>query len=90
MMQWLAMDGLDVDLSLITVMIGSILVGVGVDFSIHIANRIKEQGGTIEAIQTACASTGLSLFEATTVTAGGLTCAYLIPIEAIKPFITKA
>ena len=42
-------------LSLITVMIGSILVGVGVDFSIHIANRIKEQGGTIEAIQTACA-----------------------------------
>lgn len=88
MMQWLAMDGLDVDLSLITVMIGSILVGVGVDFSIHIANRIKEQGGTIEAIQTACASTGLSLFEATTVTAGGLTCAYLIPIEAIKPFIT--
>mgnify|MGYP006259801707 FL=1 len=45
MMQWLAMDGLDVDLSLITVMIGSILVGVGVDFSIHIANRIKNRVG---------------------------------------------
>ncbi|MED5274333.1 MAG: MMPL family transporter [Candidatus Thermoplasmatota archaeon] len=88
MMQWLAMDGLDVPLSLVTVMIGSILVGVGVDFSIHIANRIKEQGGTIEAIQTACASTGMSLFEAVTVTAFGMTCAYLIPIAAIKPFVT--
>ena len=88
MMQWLAMDSLDVPLSLVTVMIGSILVGVGVDFSIHIANRIKEQGGTIEAIQTACASTGMSLFEAVTVTAFGMTCAYLIPIAAIKPFVT--
>ena len=88
MMQWLAMDGLDVPLSLVTVMIGSILVGVGVDFSIHIANRIKEQGGTIDAIQTACASTGMSLFEAVTVTAFGMTCAYLIPIAAIKPFVT--
>ena len=35
-----------------------------------------------------CASTGLSLFEATIVTAAGMTCAYLIPIPAIKPFIT--
>ena len=45
-------------------------------------------GGTIEAIQTSCASTGLSLFEATIVTASGMTCAYLIPIPALKPFIT--
>ncbi|DAC32826.1 MAG TPA: hypothetical protein D7I05_07365, partial [Candidatus Poseidoniales archaeon] len=36
-LQWLVMWQLDVPLSLVTVMIGSILVGVGVDFSIHIA-----------------------------------------------------
>ena len=30
----------------------------------------------------------MSLFEATTVTAAGLTCAYYIPIEAIHPFVT--
>ena len=30
----------------------------------------------------------MSLFEATTVTAAGLTCAYGIPIEAITPFVT--
>lgn len=87
-MQWLVMDSGDVSLSLVTVMIGSILVGVGVDFSIHIANRVKKLGGSIEAIEASCASTGLSLFEATIVTAAGMTCAYLIPIPAIKPFIT--
>jgi len=87
-MQWLAMDALGVPLSLVTVMVGSILVGVGIDFSIHIANRVKEQGGTIEAVRVACASTGMSLFEATTVTAAGMTCAYYIPIDAIHPFVT--
>ena len=87
-MQWLVMDSGGVTLSLVTVMIGSILVGVGIDFSIHIANRVKELGGALDAIRTACASTGMSLFEATTVTAAGLTCAYGIPIEAITPFVT--
>ena len=87
-MQWMIMDSRGVSLSLVTVMIGSILVGVGIDFSIHIANRVKELGGSLDAIRTACASTGMSLFEATTVTAAGLTCAYGIPIDAIIPFIT--
>ncbi len=87
-MQWLVMDSGGVTLSLVTVMIGSILVGVGIDFSIHIANRVKELGGSLDAIRTACASTGMSLFEATTVTAMGMTCAYRIPIDAITPFVT--
>ena len=86
-MQWAVMDQLSVTLSLVTVMIGSILVGVGVDFSIHIANRVKEMGGSIEAIEEACASTGLSLFEATAVTAAGMMTAFLIPIPALKPFV---
>ena len=50
-LQWLVMWQMDVPLSLVTVMIGSILVGVGVDFSIHIANRIRELGGGIQAIE---------------------------------------
>ncbi len=86
-MQWIVMDTNGVPLNLVTVMIGSILVGVGVDFSIHIANRVKELGGDLNAIKTACASTGMSLFEATTVTAAGMSCAFLIPIPAIKPFV---
>ena len=63
-LQWLVMWRMDVPLSLVTVMIGSILVGVGVDFSIHIANRIRELGGGIQAIRSAAVGTGMSLFEA--------------------------
>lgn len=87
-LQWLVMWRMDVPLSLVTVMIGSILVGVGVDFSIHIANRIKELGGGIPAIRSAAVGTGMSLFEAATVTSLGMFTAYDIPIPEIKPFIT--
>ena len=85
---WLVMWRMDVPLSLVTVMIGSILVGVGVDFSIHIANRIRELGGGIQAIRTAAVGTGMSLFEAATVTSLGMYTAYDIPIPEITPFIT--
>ena len=87
-MQWLVMWQMDVPLSLVTVMIGSILVGVGVDFSIHIANRIRELGGGIEAIRSAAIGTGMSLFEAAVVTTLGMLTAYQIPIPEIKPFVT--
>ncbi len=87
-LQWLVMWQMDVPLSLVTVMIGSILVGVGVDFSIHIANRIRELGGGIDAIRSAAVGTGMSLFEAAVVTSLGMFTAYDIPIPEIKPFIT--
>jgi predicted RND superfamily exporter protein len=87
-LQWLVMWRMGVDLSLVTVMIGSILVGVGVDFSIHISNRIRELGGGIQAIRTAAIGTGMSLLEAAVVTSLGMVTAYGIPIEAIRPFIT--
>ncbi|DAC51808.1 MAG TPA: MMPL family transporter [Candidatus Thalassarchaeaceae archaeon] len=86
-MQWLVMQQMDVTLSLVTVMIGSILVGVGIDFSIHIANRVREQGGTIEAVREACTTTGMSLIEAVFVTCLGLATAFFIPIPALKPFV---
>jgi predicted RND superfamily exporter protein len=87
-LQWLVMWQMDVPLSLVTVMIGSILVGVGVDFSIHIANRIRELGGGIQAIRSAAVGTGMSLFEAAVVTSLGMFTAYNIPIPEIQPFIT--
>ena len=87
-LQWLVMWQMDVPLSLVTVMIGSILVGVGVDFSIHIANRIRELGGGIDAIRSAAVGTGMSLFEAAVVTTLGMFTAYNIPIPEIRPFIT--
>ena len=87
-LQWLVMWQMNVTLSLVTVMIGSILVGVGVDFSIHISNRIKELGGGINAIKSAAIGTGMSLFEAAVVTSLGMVTAYQIPIPEIRPFVT--
>ena len=87
-LQWLVMWQMNVTLSLVTVMIGSILVGVGVDFSIHISNRIRELGGGITAIKTAAIGTGMSLFEAAVVTSLGMITAYQIPIPEIRPFVT--
>ena len=87
-LQWLVMWQMNVTLSLVTVMIGSILVGVGVDFSIHISNRIRELGGGINAIKSAAIGTGMSLFEAAVVTSLGMVTAYQIPIPEIRPFVT--
>ena len=87
-LQWLVMWQMDVPLSLVTVMIGSILVGVGVDFSIHISNRIRELGGGLDAIRSAAVGTGMSLFEAAVVPSLGMFTAYQIPIPEIKPFVT--
>ena len=68
-------------------MIGSILVGVGVDFSIHIANRIRELGGASKPFGVlpwvrACPCLKRLL------TSLGMFTAYDIPIPEITPFIT--
>ena len=61
---WLHMD---VSLSLVTVMIGSILVGVDVDFSIHIITVYADRWWS--TMHTS-AVTGMSLFEAAAYTLG--------------------
>ena len=61
---------------------------MGVDFSIHISNRIRELGGGINAIRSAAIGTGMSLFEAAVVTSLGMLTAYQILIPEIKPFVT--
>jgi len=87
-LQWLVMHLFGISLSLVTVMIGSIIIGVGVDYSIHIANRVRELGGDKQAVITSTVTTGMSLTEATVVTILGLSTAYLIPIPEVGPFLT--
>ncbi len=78
-------------LTIITAMLGSIVVGAGVDFSIHMTERVREEGGkrgeTVEGVKTAIETTGRSFMEATTVTLAGLTAGYFIPIASIWKFI---
>ena len=74
-------------LSLVTVMIGSIVIGVGIDFSIHITQRVMERGVNLPSVYNATAKTAQTLAEATTVTLVGLTAAFAINISALWWFV---
>jgi predicted RND superfamily exporter protein len=60
--------GLNIPLSIVTVMIGSIGIGTGVDFSIQLSQRIRTGGLNIDSIKTSVENLGISFVEATTVT----------------------
>ena len=53
-------------LNYVTAMIGAISIGVGIDYSIHMTQRFREEldrcEGQLEAIQRAAAGTGVALF----------------------------
>lgn len=74
-------------LSLVTVMIGSIVIGVGIDFSIHITQRVIEGGINMPSVYNATAKTAQTLAEATAVTLVGLTAAFFINISALWWFV---
>ena len=74
-------------LSLVTVMIGSIVIGVGIDFSIHITQRVIEGGMNMPSVYNAIAKTAQTLAEATLVTLVGLTAAFAIKISALWWFV---
>lgn len=59
-------------LNMLTAMIGSIVIGSGIDFGVHISQRIKEEGETIEGVKTAVQHTGQSILEANMTTVLGL------------------
>ena len=86
-LQPLTMIMLGQSLSLVTVMIGSIVIGVGVDFSIHITQRISETDMSLASVHRAVRKTGLSLFEATGVTILGLCASFMIAISALYWFV---
>ncbi|HID74005.1 MAG TPA: hypothetical protein EYP43_03015, partial [Thermoplasmata archaeon] len=74
-------------LTIITAMLGSIVVGAGVDFSIHTTERIREEGETLEGVQQTIETSGRSFVEATAVTLAGLLAGFAIPIKPIHVFI---
>ena len=79
--------GLGQSLSLVTVMIGSIVIGVGIDFSIHITQRVIEGGINLPSVYRATARTAQTLGEATLVTLFGLMAAFAIKISALWWFV---
>lgn len=60
-------------LNFMTAMISSVVIGAGIDFGVHITERIREEGETLAGIQRAVQHTGQSIMEANLTTVAGLT-----------------
>jgi hypothetical protein len=80
--------GFGINLNLFTALIGSIIVGLGIDFGIHMTERIREGGTTIQAVRNAISTSGMSFTEATITMLAGLATVFTIPIPSIWEFIT--
>ncbi len=75
------------ELNLFTAVLGSIIVGIGIDFGIHMTERIREHGLNFEGIRHGVATSGMAFVEATVTMISGLTAVFLIEIPAIQEFI---
>jgi len=60
-------------LNFMTAMISSVVIGAGIDFGVHITERIREEGETLAGIKRAVQHTGQSIMEANLTTVAGLT-----------------
>jgi len=84
--------GLDISLSVVTITIASIMIGIGIDYGVHITQRVRdglEEGlSKVEATREAIDKTGLSLLEAALTTMAGISAIYFINIPALRQFGT--
>jgi predicted RND superfamily exporter protein len=76
----------NIPLSIITVMIGSIAIGTGVDFSIQISQRIKLMGMGIAQIRNAVEHMGISFVEATATMIIGFSAVLVAPWQGAGPY----
>jgi predicted RND superfamily exporter protein len=75
------------ELNLFTAVIGSIIVGIGIDFGIHMTERIREHGFNLDGVRHGVSTSGMAFVEATVTMIGGLSAVFLINIPAIQEFI---
>ena len=78
-MAGLSSSGAEAELGMMTSVVSAIVVGVGIDFSIHVTNRIKEEGESAQGIASSAEHTGQSMVEATATTCGGLIAGVIVP-----------
>jgi len=79
--------GLGIPLSTITIMIGSIAIGTGVDFGIQITQRVRLGKSTLPSVFSAVENAGTSFYEATVTMLAGFFMVLFIPIDSIKEFV---
>jgi len=82
----MVMVGMSIPLSLVTVMVGSIAIGTGVDFAIQISQRLNLYGMTIPNIHDAVENLGTSFVEATTTMVLGFASVLFAPWPGKGPY----
>ena len=75
-----------VGVNVFTAMIGTIVFGIGVDDSIHIVDRIKDEGETPAGIVRSVSKTGQTIFETTATTCAGLSAGLFVSIPGLQNF----
>ena len=75
-----------VNVNFFTAMVGTIVFGIGVDDSIHIVDRIKDEGETPAGIVKSVSRTGQTIFETTTTTCAGLAAGLFVAIPGLQNF----
>ena len=80
----------EIPLSVVTISIASIMIGIGIDYGIHLTQRVREgmqQGKEkMDAVKDALEKTGLSLVEAAMTTTAGLGAVFFANIPLIQQF----
>jgi uncharacterized protein len=80
----------NIPLNVITISIASIMIGIGIDYGVHIMHRVHEEMDKglekQDAIKTAIERTGLSLVEAALTTIAGISSILFISIPALREF----
>jgi len=75
-----------VNVNVFTAMIGTLVFGIGVDDSIHIVDRIKEERETPAGIVKSVSRTGRTIFETTSTTCAGLAAGLFVAIPGLQNF----
>ena len=70
-----------VNVNFFTAMVGTLVFGIGVDDSIHIIDRIKDEGETPAGIVKSVSRTGQTIFETTTTTCAGLSAGLFVAMR---------
>jgi hypothetical protein len=78
---------LGIPLSTITIMIGSIAIGTGVDFAIQITQRVRIGNYMLPSVFSAVENAGTSFYEATITMLAGFFMCLFIPIDSIREFV---
>jgi predicted RND superfamily exporter protein len=84
--QPLLMKSGDVNVNIFTAMIGTIVFGIGVDDSIHVMHRIREEGETPTGIANAIEETGQTIFETTATTVAGIAAGFIAAFPGLENF----